>query len=525
MALIKSSLLLVAAAMAVNLSYSQNKNSPNSNSNADLPNAGPSDQNSPNGNLRNSNLRNSNAAVFQQINQEVLANSTAYEKLSDASKTIGHRLTGSENGKKAEQYTYDLLKSYGYKNLKFQPFEVESWSRGTVSLQLTDASTKAISDIKCVALAHSPVKVNISSELADMGNGLEADYLANPEKAKGKIVFASLGLLPGSPVGLANLHRSEKTALAIKHGATGVILFNGVKGGVLLTGTASVTGKLNPIPAVCISFEEGMRIKEAMKAGTFSGKIEMSNFSGKIKARNVIASIPGKKFPNEKIVICGHLDSWDLATGAADNGIGSFSIIDMARTFKKLNLQCDRTIEFVLFMGEEQGLLGSNAYVDQAKKTNTLQQVGYVFNFDMAGNAAGFTAGGRKEAESFFKETGEQIKAIDTAFSNRSGAGRAGLHSDHEPFMLQGIPTASSTGELSGDIGRCYHADCDGIDIIEKKWMVNQVRFSSMMVYAMANAPRLPAAHFNDEQTKQFLLDNNLKEALTIAGDWRWGAE
>jgi len=358
--------------------------------------------------------------------------------------------------------------------------------------------------------------------LVDMGNGLEEDYLGNPEKAKGKIVFASLSLLPDAKPGLANLHRSEKTALAIKYGAKGVILFNGVKGGILLTGTASVTGKLNPIPAVCISFEEGMRIKEAMKAGGYTGQIEMSNFSGPIKARNVIATIPGKKFPNEKIIICGHLDSWDLATGAADNGIGSFSIIDMARTFKKLNLQGDRTIEFVLFMGEEQGLLGSNAYVDEAKKANKLKQISYVFNFDMAGNAGGFTAGGRKEAEAFFKETGDQIKAIDTSFGNRSGAGRAGLHSDHEPFMLEGIPTASSTGMLSEDIGRCYHADCDAINIIDKKWMVNQVRFSSMMIYAMSKAPKLPAIHQTDSETKQFLLDNDLKEALTIAGDWRW---
>jgi len=461
-------------------------------------------------------------AAFKQINKEVLANSAAYENLSNASKTIGHRLTGSDNGKKAEQFTYDLLKSYGYSNLRFQPFEVESWSRGTVKLQLTDSATKAVQEIKCVALAHSPVQVNETAALVDMGNGLEEDYLGNPDKAKGKIVFAALSLLPDAKPGLANLHRSEKTALAIKYGAKGVILFNGVKGGILLTGTASVTGKLNPIPAVCISFEEGMRIKEAMKSGGYSGQIEMTNFSGPIKARNVIATIPGKKFPNEKIVVCGHLDSWDLATGAADNGIGSFSIIDMARTFKKLNLQGDRTVEFVLFMGEEQGLLGSNAYINEAKKNKTLKQVGYVFNFDMAGNAAGFTAGGRKEAETFFKETGEQIKSIDTSFSNKSGAGRAGLHSDHEPFMLEGIPTASSTGNLSVDIGRCYHADCDAINIIDKKWMVNQVRFSSMMIYAMSKASKLPAIHQTDAETKQFLLDNDLKEALTIAGDWRW---
>src|SRR5688500_6835687 len=190
MALIRSSVLLVAATIAANFVYSQNINSSISGSETDNSLSG-----TPAKHSLNDNLSTGNATVFQQINKEVLANSTAYEKLSEASKKIGHRLTGSANGKKAEQYTYDLLKAYGYNNVRFQPFEVESWSRGTVRLQLTDVSKNATSEIKSVALAHSPVKVNISSELADMGNGLEAEYLADPGKAKGKIVFASLGLL------------------------------------------------------------------------------------------------------------------------------------------------------------------------------------------------------------------------------------------------------------------------------------------------------------------------------------------
>lgn len=465
--------------------------------------------------------QNTNQPVFEKINSEVNANSRAYETLRDASQTIGHRLTGSENGKKAEQYAYDLLKSYGYTNLKFQPFEVESWSRGTIDVAFINPESHESITIKSVALAHSPVKVNETLEMADMGNGLEDDYLKNPGKANGKIVFAALGLLPGSQ-GARNLHRSEKTALAIKYGAKGIILFNSVQGGILLTGTASVTGKVNPIPAVCITYEDGMKWKEILQQKTWHAKIAMTNFSGPIKARNVIATIPGKKYPNEKIIVGGHLDSWDLATGATDNGIGSFSILDMARTFKKLNLQCDRTIEFVMFMGEEQGLLGSNAYVKQALKSKTLDQVKYVFNFDMSGAASGFTAGGRKEADAFFKEVGEVIKAVDTSFKNNGGGGRAGLHSDHQPFMLQGIPTASSTGNMRSDIFRCYHADCDRIDLIDKKWMVDQVRFSCMMIYATANAPQLPATRMNDADTKQFLLDNNLKDPLIIAGEWRW---
>lgn len=466
--------------------------------------------------------QNSYQPVFQQINQEVQTQSKAYETLKESATTIGHRLTGSANGKKAEQFAFDLLKSYGYTNVRFQPFEVESWSRGNIHLDVINSASKEITEIRSVALAHSPVLSDVTGELADMGNGLEEDYLTQPEKAKGKIVFASLQLMPGTKQGTRNLHRSEKTALAIKYGAMAVILYNGVPNGVLLTGTASVTGKLNPIPAVCIGLEDGLKLKEQLKSAPFSASISMRNFSGPIKARNVIATLPGTKYPNEKIIVCGHLDSWDLATGATDNGLGSFAIMDMARTFKKLQLTTDRTIEFVLFMGEEQGLLGSKSYVREAKKKHNLDQVKYVFNFDMASAAVGFTAGGRKEADSFFKEVGAAIRNIDTVFKNRSGAGGAGLHSDHQPFMLEGIPTASSSSNLPGEIFRCYHADCDGIDLIQPSWMMDQVRFSCMMLYAMANATALPAQRMDTETTKQFLINNKLKEPLEIAGEWKW---
>lgn len=455
--------------------------------------------------------------VFKKINEEVLKNSQAYNNLKQAGETIGHRLTGSSNGAKAEQLAFDLFKKYGFKDVKFQPFEVVSWSRGTISLTIGNTPVKA------VTLAHSPVSVDINEmELVDMGNGLEADYLENPNKAKGKIVFASLGLLPNSPQGTKNLHRSEKTALAIKYGAKGIILFNGVKGGILLTGTASVTGDLIDIPAINISNEDGWKFKEMLKDQTLKATIKMTNYSNVIKARNVIATLPGKKYPNEKIIIGGHLDSWDLANGAIDNGIGSFSIIDIARTFKALNLQTDRTIEFVMFMGEEQGLLGSRHYVDEAIKNNTINNIVYMTNYDMAGNAVGFTAGGRKEAGDFFVKVGEMIKQVDTTFPNRSGAGGAGLHSDHQPFMLNGIPTSSSASNMDRKIYDCYHADCDATALIDPSWMVNQVRFSTMFLYSLANSKELPAKRMNSEETKEFLIKANLKEALEIAGDWKW---
>lgn len=458
--------------------------------------------------------------IFADINKEVLEHSNAYTSLKIASETIGHRLTGSENGKKAEEYAYNLLKSYGFSNVRYQPFEVESWSRGTLNLSIGN-SLNNLQPVKSVSLAHSPVSSDISLEVVDMGNGVEDDYVAAPDKVKGKIALVYLGTLPGSKQGTPSLHRSEKTAIATKYGAKGIIVINTADKGVLLTGTASVTGKLIPIPAVCVGKEDGLALKTQLEKGPLYSHIQMTNHSGIIKARNVIATITGSSIPKEKIVVGGHLDSWDLATGAMDNGIGSFSVLDMARTFKALKLQPARTVDFVMFMGEEEGLLGSRAYVDASIKDKSIDQIRYMLNYDMTNDPKGYHTSDA-ESKELFESIGNIAKQLDTSFKNTFSVG-AGLHSDHQPFMLHGVPTGGGAGgSLPKGAGPCYHADCDVFSLVEDKGMRNTVRFNTMLVYGVADSKELKAKHFSDEETRLFLIKNNLQEPLTIAGEWRW---
>ncbi|MEY3676270.1 MAG: hypothetical protein RJB67_760, partial [Bacteroidota bacterium] len=126
--------------------------------------------------------------AFASINAEVQQNSKAYATLKYATETIGHRLTGSENGSKAEAYAFNLLKSYGFKNVKYQPFEVESWSRGSLTLKMGNSLTN-LQAVKSVSLAHSPVAADVSLEVVDMGNGLDEDYAKDPAKVVGKIAL------------------------------------------------------------------------------------------------------------------------------------------------------------------------------------------------------------------------------------------------------------------------------------------------------------------------------------------------
>ena len=460
--------------------------------------------------------------TFSRINREVQQHSPVYNNLKHASMTIGHRLTGSPNGANAEEHAYKLLQSYGYQ-VKYQPFEVESWSRLT-NLTKIGNSASDLQEVKTVALAHSPVKAKVTAEVVDLGNGLAADYQRDAGQVKGKIALVYLGVLPGSAAGTPSLHRSEKAALAIENGAVGVIIINTVKNNVLLTGTASVTGKLISIPAVCIGLEDGNEIKTALKSAKQFASLQMTNFSGLIKARNVIATLKGKELPEEKIVVGGHLDSWDLATGAIDNGIGSFAVIDMARTFKKLQLKTRRTLEFVLFMGEEQGLLGSKAYVAEALKAGNLQQVKFMLNYDMTNDPKG-AAASRKEMEKLFSIWGADMARLDTGYKNLFSA-RAGLHSDHQPFMLQGIPTGGGFGgKLPNNSGQFYHSNGDDFSLVDKQGLKNTVRYGAMLSYALAATKKIPVQQQSDQELKVFLQESGLELPLTIAGDWRWNKD
>ena len=459
-------------------------------------------------------LAQTNQQVLDLINNEVQQNSEAYQQLKKATETIGHRATGTENGRKAEEYAANLLRSYGY-DVSFQEFTFSGWNRKSLDLKINNQS------IKAVALAHSPANVNLSGELIDLGNGLEEDYKKIGDKVKGKIVFAALGLLDETPKEIENLHRSEKTALAEKYGAKGIILFNRPAGGILLTGTASVTGEIIKIPAINISLEDGLKIKENLTKGKEIAKIKMKNDVGQMKGRNIIAKKIGSKFPNEKIVLGGHLDSWDLATGAIDNGVGSFSVMDIARTYKKLNLQNDRTIEFVLFMGEEVGLVGSKYYVNQALKDGSINQIKAMSNMDMTTNPKSYYSTMESNLP-ILTDYANDVQKVIPDFKLKTFAS-VDLHSDHQPFMLQGVPIIGlSDSQFTKGALNCYHANCDTFDYVEEVGLKNNVILETYLLYRLSNLKEIPSKRWNEQEIKEALIKGNLETPLRVSGDWRW---
>jgi hypothetical protein len=173
-------------------------------------------------------------------------------------------------------------------------------------------------------------------------------------------------------------------------------------------------------------------------------------------------------------------------------------------------------------MGEEGGLLGSKAYVERAKKSGDIDQIVYMINLDMTNNVHGFNGGGRKELMPLLKEIGDKIKSIDEKFANEL-ENSAGLHSDHQSFLLEGIPASAPMGKLSKSVLDCYHANCDVFELVNKKEMENTVKYTAMLLYGMANTASFPAKRLDFYSTRDFFIKENLRRELELGNEWRWG--
>ncbi|MBK7751124.1 MAG: M20/M25/M40 family metallo-hydrolase [Flavobacteriales bacterium] len=450
--------------------------------------------------------------------QEARTNAQGYSWLKWSTEHIGHRLTGTANGARAESTADSLFHVSGLPVVNYSPFSAIAWTRGSVLLSVRSGGT--VEHLASVALAHSPDKASVDAPLIDVGNGLAEDLRRVGDLVRGHAVLMNLGLV-AAPNGAANLHRSEKTALAIQQGASAVVFVNNIEGGVLLTGTASVDGSGIPIPAVCIASEEGGSLRARLAAGeSISVQITMNNRSEPVEARNVVAEIPGTRWPQEVVVVGGHLDSWDLATGATDNGLGAYSILDMARAMVASGVRPARTIRFVLFMGEEQGLLGSEALVAQYARTQELANVRCMINMDMTGDPFGFSAVGPEGWTAIVDSAMGAMHALDTTFRAEL-KDRPGLHSDHQSFLLAGVPVINPLSDLGGHVYGCYHSSCDDVHLVDPMDMVNNARFVGMLALWIANVEALPAA-FEDGALRDRLKAGGLEENLRLAKLWRW---
>lgn len=346
--------------------------------------------------LHSQNL--SDSIMFKRISDEIFMNGTAYSNLRFLCKKVGPRLSGSAGAAKAVQETARMLKEAGADTVFLQPCMVPHWVRGEKEVGkafLIDGKTMSLNIVSLGNSVGTPA-AGITAQVVEVKNFKELEALG-PEKVKGKIVFYNFRMDPRhintfKAYGEAGVYRGQGPSKAASMGAVGVIVrtLSPVLDDNPHTGATRYDEDKPKIPAVAISTNGAVELSNAIS----SGKVKNIYFKTNCMmlpdepSFNVVGEIKGVEFPDEVITVGGHLDSWDLAEGAHDDGTGCMQSIEIIRVFKALGIRPKRTIRAVMFMNEENGLRGGTAYAEAAKKENKK------FIMAMESDAGGFTPRG-----------------------------------------------------------------------------------------------------------------------------------
>ena len=316
--------------------------------------------------------------MIKRIADEVLINGKAYENLRFLCKKIGPRLSGSLQAQKAVEATAKMLKDAGADTVYLQPCMVPHWVRGQKEKGIINVAGMPAYDLHLCALGNSEgtgvqgitagvVEVKSFKELEQLGAAV----------IKGKIVFFNFALNPTYiktfiAYGESGIARRAGPSKAAALGAVGVMICSlaSNEDDFPHTGATVYNDSFPKIPAVAISTNDAEWLSKQLKSKILltASFTNTSTMLADVVSYNVVGEIRGSEFPKEIITVGGHLDSWDLAEGAQDDGAGVTQSIEVLRAIKALGIQPKRTIRTVLFMNEENGGRGGKKYLELAQK-------------------------------------------------------------------------------------------------------------------------------------------------------------
>lgn len=320
------------------------------------------------------------ALFIKTIYNHSLQNSSCYSWLEYLTTKIGGRLAGSPASMAAVFYTKQMLDTLGVDRTELQSCEVPHWSRGIKEeVRIVNSSQYGSKDLKALALGNSigTGTDGLSAEVVEVKSLDEVKELGK-KNVEGKIIFYNRPMDPTqvrtfNAYGGAVDQRVYGASTAAEYGAVAVLVRSMTTklDDVPHTGTLVYKEKIDQIPALAISTNDSELLSRLLK----KEKIEVyirntSHMLSPKESYNVIAEIKGSEFPDEIILVGGHLDAWDVGQGAHDDGSGCVQSMEVINTLKKLNYKPKRTIRCVLFMNEENGLGGGLAYAKKSNENN-----------------------------------------------------------------------------------------------------------------------------------------------------------
>jgi Zn-dependent M28 family amino/carboxypeptidase len=425
---------------------------------------------------------------------------------------IGPRLTGSPQLDRANHWTEEQFRGLGLANVHLEPWSIaNSWTRGPASGRVTSPT---LHELTMATFGWSPsTNGTVKGELVVIDAERPEDLEKYKGKLGGKIVLLGKPremeppldpmLTPWGEGTLPLMHAKQdtpvdfRTAMATRR--AGLKLLQDEKALALLFGSEKMYGLLNmttlsrdyqagALPAAFLAREDYLLLWQLQEAGPVQVEVNIQGtLSGKpVEVYNTVAEIRGTEKPDEMVILGAHLDSWDLGTGATDDGTGSAAVMEAARALQKLGVKPKRTIRFVLFTGEEQGLNGSRAYVAAHKEelpkvsgmlvhdtgTGKVLTIGLMGNYNV-----------RETIDRVMYPLAETAGIMEPTLRSEGGQ-------DHVPFDEAGVPGFWCVQDPA-DYEKTHHSQADTLDRVKWDELTQGAEVLAVFGYNVAQLPEM----------------------------------
>ena len=430
---------------------------------------------------------------LKRLQQAALNSDYAYRQVAHLANNIGPRLSGSAQAAKSVDYVASELKAVGCE-VQLEKVMVPHWVRGEETAALVQFPGQAATTTQKIVLCA------LGASVATPPQGIEADVIAvrnfdelkslPADKVAGKIVLFNYPFdkqmaaegRAGEAYGEAVVYRSDGPTAAARRGAVACLIrsVGGADYRLPHTGQTDYANDAPKIPAGAVTAEDADLIVDLLRQRPVKMKLILTPQQlPDVESYNVIGDIKGSEHPEQVIIVSGHLDSWDLGTGAIDDAAGVAVSMEAANLIQKLHLKPKRTIRVVAWMNEENGSAGSKQYAKDHGKENHFAAME---TDGGAGHPLGINIKGKPEVKKMLSPV--------AAILQESGAGMLNLvehcGADIEPLEKAGVPAFSPIQD-SRFYFNYHHTAADTLDKIVPKELAENSAVVAVAAYGLAN--------------------------------------
>jgi len=453
--------------------------------------------------------------VQQRLTGRASSDTPILSDLHELCDGIGGRPTGSPACERAIEWAAAKFKAAGVDSVTTEPFTVpQSWTPRTAEAECL-APERFTLRIAAAPYSSSTAGA-IEAALVDAGEGTPEAFEHLGPAARGAIALVSSKEMKTLDDLFAEYIKSgPMIAAARKAGVAALLLQSTRPHGLLYRHPLVNSNEPLALPAAILSREQAGRLVRLAAHGTVRVRLRLLNQTGgPYESRNVVAEIKGRERPDEVVLLGAHLDSWDLGTGAEDNGANSAMVIEAARAIHSLGARPRRTLRFVLFTGEEQGMFGSAGYVQRHKAE--MDRHNAVVIFDMgSGRTTGFFLNGREDLRRPLNRALAGITGLEAADNPADALDGT----DNFDFLLSGVPNLVANQDAAPYLPQ-YHAESDTVDRVNTRELRANSAIANSLIWWLAEDPERFGRRLTHDEVDKLITDTRLDSQMKAFGQW-----